>query len=218
MVIALVRGVYRIGTLRGTAILTFAALFVGSLARAQAAPDPQVAARKKASGLLTQRSMLNEKQQRRVLTRCDRLAVTFYLSEPGEFLRGTDEQTEDFRDAGRYAARKMLASQLEALKPEVLEQWREYAVGLRSREKHEGEVDASEKPGGFDLDVGLRSGRPFVGTSLAKTRLTFEWDWRHDSSKLSLTRNLAGVSSRAEVRYEESEPEYRISFGIPVSW
>lgn len=218
MFVAIYRGVDRILSLRGASTLALAGLFMASVASAQGAPDPSVSARKKAAGLLKPPSMLNEKHERRVLSRCDRLSVSFYLSEPGQFSPGVEEQTEDFRSAGRYAARKVLASQLEAFRPEVLDQWREYAVGLRSRQQHRGEVDATEKPPDrFDLDVGLRSGKPFVGTSLAKTRLTFEWDWRHDETKLSATRKLGEVSSRVEVRYED-EPEYRVAFGIPINW
>ena len=165
--------------------------------------------------LLKSKSMLSEKQERRVLSRCDRLAISFYLSEPGRFLSGP-ETDEDFRSAARYAARKVLSSQLEALKPEILDSWRESAVGLRSREAHGGEVDATKKK--FDLDVGLRSGRPFLGTNLASTRITFEWDWRRDTAKLSATRRFGDLSTRLELRHEDDGPELRVNFGIPVSW
>lgn len=158
---------------------------------------------------------LDEKNRRRMLTRLDRNQVTYHLSEPGRW--STMREYVDFESSARYAARRILRTQLETLRPDVLDVWKEAAVGLRSRTHHEGEVEDPSGP--IDIDVGLRSGRPFLGTNLAKARLTFEWDVRRDRGKLSATRKFGEVGTRLELRtgYEDDE-EIRVSISVPVSW
>ena len=61
-------------------------------------------------------------------------------------------------------ARKILSSQLELLKPDILESWREAAVNFRSKATHM-TLGGDNAPGPskdkhVDFDIGLRSGKP----------------------------------------------------------
>lgn len=159
---------------------------------------------------------LSEKNSASLMKRCDKAAVTFSLSEPGRWLKLYDE--ESLRSAARYAAHKILSSQFDILRPDIYEQWKETGFSLRSRQTHLGEIkdDAPER-GRPDLDIGLRSARPFVGTKIAGARITFEWDPLRDRTKLSASRKLGEVSTRVEVRHD-TELETRVSLSIPVDW
>ena len=163
------------------------------------------------------RSTLTKKNQRRVLTRLDKLAVSYYLSEGGRWSKGSEYEYQNNRRAARYAARKILSSQLEIFKPDILETWKETAVGLRSKVTHEGEIKDPKGP--IDFDIGLRSGKPFLGTNIARTRIVYEWDVRRDQTKLKASRTFGIVGTNLEFRRSADDgDEFRINVNIPVSW
>ena len=168
----------------------------------------------KKKGLFEQ--TLNQKNLRRVLKHCDDSHVTFFLSAPGRFTNM--EETTSFRRTAKYVAHKILATQLEALHPDFLDRWRETGFWIRKKTAHHGEVGPGDNQGHrtFDLDGGVRSGKPFIGGKTRSSRFTLEYDPRRGRTRLSWTREFGSVEGRIELRAGVKR-EIRFHISIPAS-
>ncbi|MFN7972860.1 MAG: hypothetical protein U0166_11010 [Acidobacteriota bacterium] len=162
------------------------------------------------------RPTLSDDNRDRVLGKVDRDHISFFLSDLGRWSKAG--QADDARAAARYAFRKVLNTQIQLMSPDVLESWRETGWSIRSRRAHGGEEEGADAArfGINDIDVGLRSAKPFVGTNLVGTRLTLSWDWRRDRTILAASRHFGPVSTRFEIR-EGRDRELRFGITIPLA-
>lgn len=205
--------------LRSFMVFMACALALPSAKAAEPSPHPWIPSEpggRKAASRELWKPTLTERNQARLLQKCDKAQLSFLMSDVGRYSKA--EKYVDREAMARYAARKVLASQLEALQPEIYERWKEYGVSLRSREAHAGEPSPSSRRGP-DLDVGFRSGEPFVGTRILGARLTLTWDWRESRTIFAASRPVGPVRGKFEIRSGRNDSdEVRLGITIPLGW